>query len=151
MSVVGLTSGRQASGRIQLRARGSLTCREPSKEGFAPTPSTTVTCLDAGAQVFFVGPGDSCGSCGTPLHVGWPWPVLAQVLDGERVVDTEHLQARPALARHRLWVLGSQTQGDATSAQRVGVAPRMSKSSGCSAAFVTAGLKNLVPHEPVWF
>lgn len=48
-----------------------------------------------------------CGACGTPLNVGGSKFVFAKVLDGERVVVAEHLQARAALARYGLWVLGA--------------------------------------------
>lgn len=47
------------------------------------------------------------GACGAPLDVRWSWFVFSQVLDRERVVVAQHLQARAALAGDHLWVFGA--------------------------------------------
>lgn len=73
------------------------------------------------------------GAGGAPPNIGGSRLVVSQVLDRERVVVAEHLQARAALAGDDLRVLGTQAQGDATAAyvgvtsasyrRRVGVVP----------------------------
>jgi len=57
-----------------------------------------------------------CCTCGAPLGIGGSRLVVSQVLDRERVVVAEHLQAGAALAGDDLRVLGAQAQGDAAAA-----------------------------------